>query len=401
MSENNKERLGWLLSQYALGALTDKEVKELSFLLKQRELDGSIREILEMMAQEAHPAENYDKEELDKMIDRILESVSETTTTVQVRRWRLFRTVSGMAAVFICLLTCIYFIRQKTKEKPVVAQKISKKSFEKDIAPGKDKAMLTLADGSVITLDSTAKGKLAEYGNMKALKIDAGKLSYQQASTGGQLIMQYNTVSTPRGGQYQVVLPDGSKVWLNAASSLKFPVFFGGKERNVELSGEAYFEVAHNEKQPFKVSVKGVEVLVLGTHFNINSYDDEGIIKTTLLQGSVRETVAGEQQAVTIAPGQQAQVGKDKVIKVVNDVDLIQVIAWQSGLFEFNNSDLAAIMRQISRWYDVDVLYESKPGEAKFGGGISKHLPLSEVLQLLEANGVRFQLEGRSLKVIP
>lgn len=401
MSENNKGRLEYLLRQYALGALTDKEATELSVFLRQRQLEGSIREILEAMAHEAQPVENYDAEEVDKMIDRILESVSDNAATVPVKRGRLFTKVSVVAAVFICLLTGVYFVKQKTKEKPAAAPKISKKLFKKDIAPGEDKAMLTLADGSVIMLDSTAKGKLAEYGNIKALKIDAGKLSYQQANTGRQFTMQYNTVSTPRGGQYHVVLPDGSKVWLNAASSLKFPVFFGGKERNVELIGEAYFEVAHNEKQPFKVNVKGVEVVVLGTHFNINAYDDEGTIKTTLLQGSVRETVADKQQTVTITPGQQAEVGKDKVIKLINDVDLVQVVAWQSGLFEFNNSDLAAIMRQISRWYDVDVVYESKPGDAKFGGGISKHLPLSEVLQLLEANGVRFQLDGRILKVMP
>jgi ferric-dicitrate binding protein FerR (iron transport regulator) len=401
MSTNNRQRLDYLLRQYAAGAITDKEVTELSIFLGQSQLKEDIREILEVMAYEAQPVENYDSEKVDKMIDRILKSVFENAKIVPVRGRSLFTKVSVAAAILICVLTGAYFIKQRLEEKPAVAQKTQNRSIEKDIAPGGNKASLTLADGSVIILDSTARGKLAKYGNVKVLKIEAGKLSYQQANASRQLTIQYNTISTPRGGQYQVVLPDGSKVWLNAASSLKFPTAFLGKERNVELSGEAYFEVAHNEKQPFKVKVKGVEVLVLGTHFNINSYDDEGTIKTTLLKGSVRETIADKQQSVTITPGQQAQVGKDKMIKVINDVDIAQVIAWQSGLFEFNNSDLPTIMRQISRWYDVDVVYESKPADAKFGGGISKNLPLSEVLQLLQANGVKFQLEGRVLKVIP
>ena len=401
MSINNKERLEYLLRQYAAGLITDKEVTELSFFLRQSSLKWEIRDILEAMASEAQPVENYDSEKVEKMIDRILKSVSEDAKIVPAGSRRLFTRLSVAAAVFICVFTGGYFIRQKLKEKPAVAKKTQNGSIKKDIAPGGNKASLTLADGSVIILDSTARGQLAKYGNMKVITIDVGKLSYQQANTGKQTTMQYNTVSTPRGGQYQVVLPDGSKVWLNSASSLKFPTAFLDKERNVELSGEAYFEIAHNEKQPFKVKVKEIEVLVLGTHFNINSYDDERIIKTTLLQGSVRETIADQQQSVTITPRQQAQVGKDNVIKVVDNVDIAQVIAWQSGLFEFNNSDLATIMRQISRWYDVDVVYESKPGDAKFGGGISKNLPLSEVLQLLEANGVKFQLEGRILKVTP
>jgi ferric-dicitrate binding protein FerR (iron transport regulator) len=401
MSTNNKQRLEYLLRQYASGSVTDKEVTELSIFLRQSQLKEDIRKILEVMAHEAQPVENYDSERVDKMIDHILKSVSENAKIVPVSSRRSFTKVLVAAAVLICVFTGVYLIRQKLKEKPAVAQKTQNGSFKKDMAPGGNKASLTLADGSVIILDSTARGKLTKYGNMKVLKIDAGKLSYQQANTGKQLTIQYNTVSTPRGGQYQVELPDGSKVWLNSASSLKFPIAFLGNERNIELSGEAYFEVAHNEKQPFKVKVKGLEVLVLGTHFNINSYDDEGTIKTTLLKGSVRETITDKQQAVTITPGQQAQVGKDKVIKVIDHVDIAQVIAWQSGLFEFNNSDLPTIMRQISRWYDVDVVYESKPGDAKFGGGISKNLPLSEVLQLLQANGVKFQLEGRVLKVIP
>lgn len=401
MSTNNKERLKYLLRQYAAGLVTNKEVTELSAFLRRSQWGRDIREILEVMAYKAEATENYNSEEVNKMIERILKSVSGNAKIASAKRRHLFTKVLVAATVFICVLAGVYVIIQKVKEKSAVAQKTQNGPIKKDIAPGGNKASLTLADGSVIILDSTAHGELAKYRNMKILKIDAGKLSYQQANVGRQLTIQYNTVSTPRGGQYQVVLSDGSKVWLNSASSLKFPTSFLGKERNVELSGEAYFEIAHNKKQPFKVKVKEVEILVLGTHFNINSYNDEKTIKTTLLKGSVRETIVDKQQSVTITPGQQAQVGKDKVIKVIDDVDIAQVIAWQSGLFEFNNSDLATIMRQISRWYDVDVVYESKPGDAKFGGGISKNLPLSEILQMLEANGIRFQLEGRVLKVIP
>ncbi|HXS54891.1 MAG TPA: FecR domain-containing protein, partial [Hanamia sp.] len=192
---------------------------------------------------------------------------------------------------------------------------------------------------------------------------------------------------------------DGSKVWLNAESSLTFPVAFPGEERKVEITGEAYFEVAHDANKKFIVTKGTTTVQVLGTHFNVNAYDDENSIKVTLLEGSVK--VENVNNKVIIKPGEQAQVGKDNGIKVVNDLDIQQVIAWQKGLFEFNHADLASIMRQVSRWYDVEVIYDGKITEGKFGGGLSKSLPLSAVLKLMEANGVKFQLEGKVLKVIP
>jgi transmembrane sensor len=209
----------------------------------------------------------------------------------------------------------------------------------------------------------------------------------------------YNTISTPRGGQYQLMLADGSKVWLNAASSLRFPASFVGKERKVELLGEAYFEVAKNAKMPFKVKVNGMEVEVLGTHFNINSYENESTIRTTLLEGSVK--INKNNSSSLLKPGQQAQMNKAGEIKIINDADVEEAIAWKEGKFQFDRADIHDIMRQLTRWYDVDVEYKGTVS-SHFGGTISRDVNLSQVLNMLHLTGeVKFQVEDRKVVVMP
>ncbi|MEO8584444.1 MAG: FecR family protein [Flavitalea sp.] len=260
-----------------------------------------------------------------------------------------------------------------------------------EILPGGQKALLTLADGSTIVLDSVANGKIAQQGQMEVIKLSGGQLRYESAKNidvGGEP-MQLNTMSTPRGGQYQLVLPDGSKVWLNAESSITYPVAFTGPERMVNISGEVYFEVFKDKTRPFRVQAKDVQVEVLGTHFNINAYSNEGPVKTSLLEGSVKINKQ------VLKPGQAYLDGKIVSTNVERDV------AWKNGVFNFNDQDLSQVMRQLARWYNLDVLYPKGVPKKEYGGEMGRNLNLEQVLKGLENSGVHFELKGTSLIVKP
>lgn len=266
----------------------------------------------------------------------------------------------------------------------------------KDIAPGRDAAMLTLADGRKIILDSTT-GTITDANGIQIINVK-GLLTYQGDASSGEVV--YNTITTARGNQYQLQLEDGTKVWLNSASSLRYPVAFRGDNREVELTGEGYFEVTHNPSMPFKVRTDKQMVEVLGTHFNINSYGDEDAVRTTLLEGSVRiQSGVGSRESGVIKPGQQSVLNEKLTIN--NNADIEKIMAWKNGWFEFDQLDLGAIMRQVSRWYDVDIAYEGKLTNEKFGGRISKNLPLSAVMEMMKANGVECKLNGKTLNVKP
>src|SRR6185312_4085749 len=267
-----------------------------------------------------------------------------------------------------------------------------------DAAPGGNKAILTLANGSKIVLNNVKNGALTQQGNTKVVKLDDGKLAYQSDETTAPIAVEYNTVSTPRGGQYQLTLADGSKVWLNAESAITFPTAFTGNERKVTIKGEAYFEVAHDASKPFQVTVNGMQVQVLGTHFNINAYDDEGEIKTTLLEGSVKVSKGPESKLIT--PGQQAVVSSTEPKIVVQQADVDEAVAWKNGLFHFNNADLQEVMRQLSRWYDVNVMYDGTIPKREFAGEMQRDLNLSQVLELLVKNDVHFKIDGKKIIVL-
>lgn len=291
-----------------------------------------------------------------------------------------------------------YLIRGNGGEK-LVAQTDMGKEKETTIAPGGNKAILTLADGTKVILDSASNGAITKQGNVTVIKLNDGLLSYEKA-TDKNLEVVYNTITTPRGGQYQLVLADGSKVWLNAASSIKFPNAFPGKDRKVEITGEAYFEVAHNAAKPFYVAAGGMEVQVLGTHFNVNAYTDEPVVKTTLLEGSVRVTKGSESK--TIIPGEQARIENSGDATIhISKVDVNEVVAWKNGLFHFNNSSLKEVMRQLSRWYDIDVEYAGGLEPRRFGGEMSRNADLNQVLKILEESKVHFEIVGKKLLVKP
>jgi transmembrane sensor len=279
------------------------------------------------------------------------------------------------------------------------------KQEQADVQPGGNKAMLTLADGSTITLDSVQNGTLATQGSARVLKLQNGQLAYntikQEKGAVQPATVSYNTIRTPRGGQYEVVLPDGSKVWLDAASSLHFPTAFNQERRDVELSGQAYFEIAEDKAAPFHVKVGGTDVEVLGTHFNVNAYPEEGAVRTTLLEGAVKMSVGGSSRVLT--PGQQASWsdGQAGAIQIRSDVDVEAEIAWKNGLFQFRDAGLKEVMRQLNRWYDVDVVYEGVIPSQQFDGKMQRTLTLSQVLRILEKSQVHFTIEGKKIIVQP
>ena len=278
---------------------------------------------------------------------------------------------------------------------------------QNDILPGTNKAILTLANGSTIVLDSAGNGALARQGNTQVVKLDSGAIAYRAEAATGKAAL-YNTITTPRGGQYKIILPDGSKVWLNAASALRYPIAFTGAARSVELvSGEAYFEIAHNVSQPFTVRVpatrpggRELTVDVLGTSFDLNTYTDESGAKTTLLTGSVK--VSGGASTVLLHPGEQAIADStSEVITLNSDINAASVTAWKDGYFSFNRVGVETVMRQLARWYDVEISYEGKMPTRQFVGTIPRNVPVSDVLKLLELNKVHFRIDGKKITVAP
>lgn len=257
-----------------------------------------------------------------------------------------------------------------------------------------NKAILTLADGQTVDLNGTANGIIAQEGGARIQKTQDGKLLYN-ADDDSIAAVGMNILNTPKGGQYQIALPDGSKVWLNASSALKFPTVFQGKERVVELIGEAYFEVAKDKARPFKVKMSGETVVeVLGTHFNIMAYPGESRINATLLEGSINIQKGRLNKMVT--PGQMAEVTNKITLQAV---DAEEAISWKNGLFRFEKSDVQAVMNEIERWYNIDVIYEGGMPDNQITGYISRTSQLSEVVKMLELSGLKLQVRGNKIKV--
>jgi len=391
----SKERVKHLLRLYADNAATEEDIKEMLFLLRQdtedKELESFILELREETKNDA----------LSIPVDweTMWESIHPSAPVKKMHWWRV------AAAVIIILGAGSYlWFNYPTNTSKEIVRSRAVQEPPKDIQPGGNKAVLTLADGSQIALDSTANGRLATQGNSEVIKLSNGQLAYKGTGDNKGEVL-YNTMSTPRGGQYSLILPDGSKVWLNAISSIRYPAAFKGSERNVEITGEAYFEVAKDHAHPFKVSVhspsgkESMQVEVLGTHFNINAYSDEPLANTTLLEGSVK--VTAEAGSTVIKPGQQAQVNDGGRIKMDPDINITDVMTWKDGYFTFRDTNLETIMRQIMRWYDVEVKYEDNNIPNRyFTAEVSRNKTLSGVLKILEQSNIHFKLEGRILTVM-
>jgi len=323
----------------------------------------------------------------------------------KVRAIRYTRRYAVAASLIIVIATtALYFY--KTANHPTNEKIVAVSQPVAPIVPGTDKAILTLADKHNIELNNSITGQLAVQGN-STITNEKGHLSYTASGIGGNTDLQ-NTVTTPRGGTYSMTLPDGTKMWLNASSSVRFPVSFDDKERRVVINGEVYFEVAHStlpgsdKKRPFIVELenRGIEVEVLGTHFNINSYTDEPMVKTTLLEGSIRITSGKEMKMVK--PNQQAQIGDDQSIKLV-ETDAEEAVAWKNGDFNLKHVNIVTLMREVGRWYDVEPVFprNMSPNLKELGGAYLRTKSIGELLQVLNKNGIHTTLEGRKLTVTP
>ncbi len=340
----------------------------------------------------------YQNEELDLSDDRIEQIGQEIWLTLpkpqlKIVKKLLWLRVAVAAAVLLFFLTSLYFVLN------TAGHSSNAVVYKTDIKPGNNKAILTLANGKTIVLTGSKNGQLANDGNAVINKAGDGELVYNANDTANVNAVAYNTMTTPRSGQYHLVLADGTNVWLNAESSITYPTVFSGNERRVKITGEAYFEVAHNAVKPFRVVTSGQTVEVLGTHFNVNAYANEPLIKTTLLEGSVK--VTQNANTAILVPGQQAQANHtSEDIKVIENADMDEAIAWKNGLFQFNKASIESIMRQASRWYNVDVSYNDNKKPVKtFTGNISRNSNLSQLLKILSYTGSRFEINGNRIIV--
>ncbi|MDF2188202.1 FecR family protein [Paraflavitalea sp. CAU 1676] len=398
-------RFETLWKGYREGLLTEAELAEFLHLIRENDspLPHKIDELLQETTGNAAPGEK------EIILQQLRQRISQPQQRVVRLNW-LRRNRWAAAAVFLLLTGAITWFSLQQHNNAITVK--GRPSFPVyDAAPGKSGAILTLADGSQLVLDSAGQGTVATQGNTQVLLHD-GQLNYQQASKETPSLTATNTISTPRGRQFQVVLPDGTRVWLNAGSSLTYPVAFTGNERKVTMKGEAYFEVATlltaTHKMPFIVETGSMAVEVLGTHFNINAYADEPSIKTTLLEGKVRvraQATAGKTlaQEKILQPGEQAMIASagqqaSGAIRI-QQVDVDQVVAWKNGLFNFQKADLPTVMRQLARWYDVEVQYRGPVPDRLFGGEIERNLQLSQVIKILKRMGIECSIEDKKLIV--
>jgi len=330
----------------------------------------------------------------DEIQQRIEKNKNTYPTKISWIRWVAAATIFGVIAT-----GAIFYIqskKQSTTSTPV--------ALSRDIpAPAINRATITLGNGQTIFLDSAANGEMAQQGSVQIAKLDDGQIAYNAATKNNSPQRKetfFNTLTNPRGSKtITIKLSDGSRVWLNAASSLRYPASFDGAERTVELTGEGYFEVVHNEKMPFVVSVNGTTIRDIGTAFNVNAYTEEPEMKTTLISGAIE--VKNNNQTKKLHPGEQAQIKSNGPIVLSAAVDTAQVMAWKNELFYFNRTDIQTAMRQIARWYDVDIFYQ-KNVSGFFSGKLGRKENASELLRILEMTGeVHFQIEGKKIIVMP
>lgn len=382
-----EDKLRYLLGQRLYGRQTAAEEEELYTLLQHEENEALFLEVLTELMLEAPDRIPYDAAQWQPVQERIL-AVDAVTPVVPLRRqwWKWTAAAVMMGAL---ALAAWQFTGRKA---PLPASPATQaERYKNDVMPGSNRASLTLADGSVIGLNEAKEGVLAKQGGTQVSKLPNGRLAYTKPDQ--VAAVAWNKLSTPRGGQYRVTLPDGTEVWLNAASSLRFPTGFDRKERMVELSGEAYFEVAKDPSKPFIVKTENnMKVKVLGTHFNIMAYPGERSSNVTLLEGTV------EVNERLLKPGEQALQNGNGI--QVSETDVEHAVAWKNGYFSFSNADITTVMTTLERWYDIEVEYEANVSHLRFGGGIQRSLPLSSVLRILEKNQVKFRIDGRKITVL-
>jgi ferric-dicitrate binding protein FerR (iron transport regulator) len=400
----NKERIAELIFKHLLKQLSEDEAMELEqWRAFSPENEREFHELTDR-GQLKSELEEYNHVYGERIWQKVTNEVPELNVLpVQQNKYVWFR-IAVAAAVVLALLVGGWLLLPK----PFKKETSKGASVTKDISPGGNRAILILSDGTRVVLDSAKRGELARQGKTRISKKQEGEVVYNanHAAPNEGAPLTYNTITTPRGGQYHVILPDGSHVWLNAASSIIFPTQFTGKERKVTVSGEAYFEVAKDKAKPFIVMVAPAgsnvcEISVLGTHFNVNAYPNELYANATLLEGKINFTA--KEQKEQLQPGQQATIHKgSNKIAVRNNENAEASIAWVKGVFHFEKADVGSVMRQLSRWYDVDVVYEGEIPEQKITGDAERNIPLSELLPVLEQiSKTHLSIRGRTIRVEP
>lgn len=401
------DKIPKLIARYLRGELTISEQKELNDWINEKEANKLFFAEATNEKWLAEELRHFNRKDNTPVLNIALQSIDPEIKPTNKGKLRQMKGYMAAACLILIAGTALYLFTDVFNKKDAAETAgNTDHSFKNDIAPGTDKAVLTLADGSTIQLDNSGNKRIADE-NGTAVNQQGAQLVYDagQSSSINHGTLSYNVLSTPRGGQYQLVLPDGSRVWLNAVSSICYPIAFIGKERNVEITGEAYFEVAPDPAKPFKVKINtpsgdGGEVEVLGTHFNVNAYADEATINTTLLEGRVK--VSQNSSTVLLKPGQQAQLNKVDQLKVVENADMDATMAWKNGIFLFKKNDLETIMRQIARWYEADIVFETKISGYFVATGIPRTMPVSQLLKALEmAGGVHFEIDNKKIIVKP
>lgn len=396
--ETSRLRLQYLFYRYYNKTTTTQERDELFAIIDAGDRDEELSQLIRQAWDGLNSGEPlFDANKSDAILKSIITSGRADKPKKSGGTVVLWSKIAAAAVMLLFVSFCIQrYIHPKKAEQ---TQAVVVKHPPRDALPGGNKAILTLANGKAIILDNAQNGTLAKEGATVVKKTADGQLLYNAAAMAvNNPTPSINTIVTPRGGQYQVILPDGTKVWLNAASSLRFPTFFTGKTREVNITGEAYFEVAKNPAMPFKVKTNHAEIEVLGTHFNVMAYDDESVLKATLLEGAVNIT-SGNFSA-RLKPGQQAQIKTNGQSRVVDDVDVDDETAWKNGIFQFRDAGVDMILRQASRWYDVDVVYKGKIPHREFNGRISRNVKASELLKMLEYTGLELKIEGKNIIVL-
>lgn len=389
-----KSRIQYLLERYANSESSEDEEKELFSLLDQPDYEAVIKTFLLELIESTNDFE-IDPQRKGRIMAKVLGDNLEPGLQNPPPKHGVFRLNRfAVAASVVLLISLGSFLTWQWLNSHPYEDNTSQTT--NDVPPGGDKATLTLANGRQINLDSLLGAESFRQGSSLVTNKN-GQLAYNLEKNPIDVV--FNTLTTPRGGQYQITLSDGSKAWLNAESSIYFPTSFIGNERRVRITGEVYFEIEKNADMPFKVEVGQVEVRVLGTHFNVNAYNSRDAIKTTLIEGSVE--VISEKEKLMLKPGQQAQVTSNGGTNAIENVNIDEVMAWKAGFFQFNNADIETVMQQIARWYDVEVLYDGKVTKL-FGGSIPRDMSASNVFKALElTGGVHFKIEGRTVIVRP
>jgi ferric-dicitrate binding protein FerR (iron transport regulator) len=391
------ERIPELIFKELRSEITEVEARELQeWVASSEEHRAFYEKFVSNERLHAEILEFYEfKENVRVKIGREIPEMRTRVVPMFPRRVWFYAAAAAVLIVFV--MGVDYWLMSHRVKSPATEVQHVAGAMQQDVLPGGNKAVLTLGDGSSIVLDSAHNGALVQQGGTKITKLDSGRLAYNALREEPSEIV-YNTLATPRGGQYQLVLPDGTKVWLNAASSLRYPTSFTGKERLVELKGEAYFEVAKNTARPFRVRVDDMKIDVLGTSFDVMAYADEQTRKATLLDGAIK--VSNDHASLLLHPGEQAA-SENTGLALVKQADVEEAVAWKNGLFKFNGAGIEAVMRQISRWYDVDVIYQGPKTTHSFSGVIGRDTNLSNVLKILEYSGVHFKIDHNTVTVLP